>query len=100
MFAHFQQQGWLALLYRTLGGGAIAMAPGVLEDYPWSDLAEETVLDLGGGGVALIVSLLRKYPRMRGSVYDLSSAVDHIKSFFNTPASQFADVGTESLQST
>jgi gliotoxin/aspirochlorine biosynthesis O-methyltransferase len=93
MFAHFQEQGWLPLLHRTLGGGAIAMAPGILEDYPWSDLADKTVLDLGGGGGALIASLLRNHPTMHGGVYDLSSVIDHIKPFFHTPGGQFADVG-------
>src|SRR3569833_1961784 len=50
MFEYFNARGWMPRLLRTLGGGATAMARGIVEDYPWSEVADKTVLDLGGGG--------------------------------------------------
>ena len=92
MFTYFERQGWLPRLHRTLGGGAIAQAPGIVTDYPWAEIGDKTVLDVGGGGGALIASVLRANPEMRGGVYDLPSVIDHIRTFFQT-AGQFADVG-------
>ncbi|OCL06619.1 putative O-methyltransferase [Glonium stellatum] len=91
MFTYFQSQGWVPRLHRTLGGGAAAMAPGILEDYPWIEVADSTVIDIGGGSGALIASLLRKFPTMRGGVYDLAAVISHISTFF-TPEGQFADI--------
>lgn len=92
MFTYFQEQGWLPQLHKTLGGGAVAQAPGILEDYPWEEVADKTVIDIGGGGGALIASLLRKHPSMRGGVYDLASVIEHITGFF-APGGQFEDIG-------
>ena len=82
MFTYFQSQGWVPQLHRALGGGATAMAPGILADYPWEQIADKTVLDIGGGGGALIASLLRKHETMRGGVFDLKAVIDHIRPFF------------------
>ena len=89
MFTYFQDQGWLPQLH----GGAVAQAPGILEDYPWEEVADQTVIDIGGGGGALIASLLRKHQSMRGGVYDLASVIEHITAFF-APGGQFEDIGT------
>ena len=93
MFTYFQRQGWVRRLHRTLGGGAKAMAPGILTDYPWQDLADTTVLDIGGGGGALTASLLRAHPTMRGAIFDLPAVIDHVGPFFK-PEGQFSDVGS------
>jgi hypothetical protein len=93
MFSYFQQQGWVPLLHKTLGGGAIAQAPGILEDYPWHEIADETVMDIGGGGGALVASLLRRFESMRGGVYDLSAVISHIRPFFHGEDGAYADVG-------
>ncbi|MCJ1348215.1 hypothetical protein MMC31_006446 [Peltigera leucophlebia] len=87
-----QDTGWLPRLHRTLGGGAIAQAPGILEDYAWEEVADRTVLDIGGGGGSLIASLLRKHENMRGGVYDLPSVIEHTAVFF-APGGQFEDLG-------
>jgi len=59
MFTYFQGQGWLPRLHRTLGGGAIAQAPGILADYPWHGIGDQIVLDVGGrGGGFLFIYLL------------------------------------------
>lgn len=92
MFTYFQAQGWLPRLHKTLGGGAIAQAPGILEDYAWEEVGDTTVLDIGGGGGALIASLLRKYGNMCGGVFDLPSVIEHITDFF-APGGQFEDLG-------
>ena len=92
MFTYFERQGWLPRLHRTLGGGAIAQAPGIVADYPWDEVGDKTIVDIGGGGGALIASLLRNNPRMRGGVFDLSSVIEHIRPFFKA-GGQFSDVG-------
>jgi hypothetical protein len=83
MFSYFDARGWLPRLHKTLGGGANAQAPGILEDYAWEEVADRTILDIGGGGGALIASLLRKHETMRGGVYDLPKVIDHITGFFS-----------------
>lgn len=93
MFTYFQQQEWVPLLYRTLGGGAIAMSPGILEDYPWAEVAEDMVMDIGGGGGALIASLLRKFGNMWGGIFDLPSVISHTKPSFHDKDGRYADVG-------
>lgn len=91
MFTYFQSQGWIPQLHRTLGGGATAMAPGILADYPWEQVADKTVLDIGGGGGALVASLLRKHETMCGGVFDLKGVIDHTRPFF-AEGGQFEDL--------
>ncbi|EON97848.1 putative o-methyltransferase protein [Phaeoacremonium minimum UCRPA7] len=91
MFTYFQKQGWVPRLHRTLGGGATAQAPGILADYPWHEIADQTVIDIGGGGGALIAALLRNHDTMRGGVFDLIKVIEHIRPFFN-PGGMYEDV--------
>lgn len=92
MFTYFQSRGWVPQLHKTLGAGAEAMAPGILADYPWHELANTTVIDVGGGGGALIASLLRGHPTMKGGIYDLPSVIDHVRSKL-APGGPLEDVG-------
>ncbi|KAF2259669.1 S-adenosyl-L-methionine-dependent methyltransferase [Lojkania enalia] len=92
MFTYFTDQGWLPQLHRTLSGGAAAQMPGILEDYPWHEVANEVVMDIGGGGGGLIAGLLRKYPTMRGGIFDLPRVIDHVKPFFRS-GGQYSDIG-------
>lgn len=82
MFEYFASQGWVPRLHRTLGGGAKAMAPGILQDYPWAEVAGKTVMDIGGGGGALIATLLHAFPDMRGGIYDLAEVIAHTSDAF------------------
>ncbi|KAH8723131.1 putative O-methyltransferase [Phaeosphaeriaceae sp. PMI808] len=91
MFDYFNSQGWMPQLHRTLGGGATAMAPGIVEDYPWKDISDKTVLDIGGGGGSFIATLLRNFPTMHGSVYDLPHVIAHTSDLFSQ-AGTFADL--------
>lgn len=91
MFTYFQSQGWVPQLHKTLGGGATAMAPGILADYPWEQVADKTVLDIGGGGGGLIASLLREHKTMHGGIFDLKGVIEHIKPFF-VKGAQFEDL--------
>ncbi|CZT21188.1 related to O-methyltransferase GliM [Ramularia collo-cygni] len=93
MFTYFEKQGWLPQLHKTLGAGALAQSPGILTDYPWAEVGNETVIDIGGGGGALIASLLRGNPSMKGGVYDLPSVIDHIRPFF-APNGEYGDIGS------
>ncbi|KAK0617474.1 O-methyltransferase-domain-containing protein [Immersiella caudata] len=92
MFTYFQRRGWVPRLHRTLAGGAEAMAPGILADYPWYEIAHTTVLDIGGGSGALMASLLRHHPTMRGAILDLPAVIEHIRPSFE-PGGRFSDVG-------
>lgn len=83
MFEYFNAQGWMPRLHRTLGGGAAAMAPGIVQDYPWAEIAEKTVLDLGGGGGSFIATLLGAFPSMRGAIYDLPHVIAHTSDLFS-----------------
>ncbi|KAB8067770.1 S-adenosyl-L-methionine-dependent methyltransferase [Aspergillus leporis] len=82
----------ILVLHRTLGGGAVAQAPGIVADYPWHEIGDKTILDVGGSGGALITSLLRANPNLRGGVFDLPCVIEHIRPFFEQ-GGQFADVG-------
>jgi gliotoxin/aspirochlorine biosynthesis O-methyltransferase len=93
MFDYFNKNGWVPQLHRTLGGGAVAMAPGIVKDYPWSEVADGTIMDIGGGGGGLIASLLREYPTLHGGIYDRADVIDHVHKFFQ-PDGLYADVGS------
>ncbi len=89
----FRDTGGLSKLIGTIGAGAVAQAPGMMEDYAWAEIADETVLDVGGGSGAFLAYLLREHPNMKGAILDLESVIDYNHGFFRTPGGQFADVG-------
>ncbi|OJD30959.1 o-methyltransferase [Diplodia corticola] len=93
MFNYFKSRGWVPQLHKTFGAGATAQAPGILADYPWSQIANETVIDIGGGGGAFIALLLRAHETMRGGIFDQPHIIDHVRPFFHEPGGQFADLG-------
>ncbi|KAG9230912.1 O-methyltransferase glim-like protein, partial [Amylocarpus encephaloides] len=99
MFTYFTERGWLPRLHKTLGGGAVAQAPGILEDYPWEEVADRRLLDVGGGGGALVASLLRKHKNMRGGILDIPSVIEHARQNFHGVEGEFADVGNRVDQS-
>lgn len=92
MFSFFHNQGWVPQLHRTLGGGAAAQMPGILEDYPWNEVSDGLVIDVGGGSGAFIAGLMRRYPTMRGGIFDLPHVIDHVRPFFRGDG-QFSDIG-------
>lgn len=92
MFTYFQAQGWLPRLHRTLGGGAIAQAPGILADYPWHEVGDQTVMDLGGGGGGFLASLLREHSQMQGAIFDLPKTIDHACTLFYEPEGMYYDL--------
>lgn len=93
MFQYFSDQGWLPKFHKTLSGGAIAQAPGIVHDYPWNKVARCTVLDVGGGSGGLIASLLRAYPDMKGGIFDTPKVITQAAVNFHTSDGVFADVG-------
>lgn len=94
MFKYFTDQGWIPKFHKTLSGGAIAQAPGMVHDYPWYEIASSDILDIGGGGGGLIASLLRAYPEMTGGVFDLPRVIEQAKINFHTAEGIYADVGS------
>lgn len=93
IFLYFNAQGWTARLHRQLGSGAMAMAQGLLDDYPWEEVADRTIIDIGGGGGSLVASLLRRFPTMRGGVFDLEPVIAHAAKAF-APGGQHEDVAS------
>jgi hypothetical protein len=93
MFTYFTQQRWLPRLHKTLSSGAIAQAPGIVEDYPWVEIAEESFLDVGGGGGGLVALLLRKHSHMRAGILDTSKVIEHATKNFHSEDGEFVDVG-------
>jgi hypothetical protein len=93
MFTYFTEQGWLPRLHKTLSGGAAAQAPGILEDYPWEEVADKLLLDVGGGGGGLVALLLRKHTNMRAGILDQAKVIDHATKNFHGPDGEYADVG-------
>jgi hypothetical protein len=59
------------------------MAPGIIQDYPWDDVSDETVLDVGGGGDSFIATLLRNFSTIKGSIYDLPHVIVHTSDLFS-----------------
>ncbi|KAI1182835.1 putative O-methyltransferase [Nemania serpens] len=96
MFEYFKQQGWVDILHRTLGAGATAMAPGILQDYPWADVASDpntVIMDIGGGSGGLISSILRGHKNVRGGIYDLPEVIENARTLFHTKGGRYSDVG-------
>jgi O-methyltransferase domain len=92
MFTYFTEQGWLPRLQKTLGGGAIAQAPGILEDYPWEEIDGTKFLDVGGGEGGLVALVLRKHKNMHAGILDLPKVIEHASASFHTPGGKYADV--------
>lgn len=93
MFTYFTDRGWLPRLHQTLSGGAVAQAPGILEDYPWDELANRIFLDVGGGGGGLVALVLRKYKDLRAGILDLPRVIQHARTSFHSANGQYYDVG-------
>jgi hypothetical protein len=91
MFKYFNDQGWIPKFYKTLSGGATAQTPGILEDYPWDEIAGGTVIDIGGGGGGLI-ALLRKFKSMQGAFFEAPHVVEQVKKNFHGEKGEYADV--------
>jgi hypothetical protein len=94
MFSYFTQQGWIEKFHRTLSGGAIAQAPGIVEDYPWEELETTTVMDVGGGGGGLIAALLRRHTKLQGAILDLPHVVEQAKRRFHGDDAEYKDVAS------
>ncbi|KAK2016425.1 O-methyltransferase glim [Colletotrichum eremochloae] len=93
IFKYFEKRGWMPRVHQAFGASQIAQAPGILNDYPWDEVGDKTVLDVGGGGGALIASLMREHQNMRGGILDLPAVIEHTKPFFHSADGRFADVG-------
>ncbi|KAJ4390993.1 hypothetical protein N0V93_004592 [Gnomoniopsis smithogilvyi] len=93
MFKYFHDRGWLPKFHRTLSGGAVAQAPGILCDYPWAEIASSQILDIGGGTGGLIALLLRAHRSMTGGILDVSSVIEQARLNFHSSTGQYADIG-------
>lgn len=78
-----------------LSGSAIAKAPGMLEDYPWDEIAEQTVFDLGGGSGGMLALLLRKHSCMKGGILELAKSIELAQTNFFDPERCYADVAAQ-----
>jgi hypothetical protein len=79
-FYEFLATSGLAVeFHKVLGAGATAQLPGMISDFPWERLQDETVLDLGTGSGEFLFQLLQNYPKMRGAFMDIPSTIERIK---------------------
>lgn len=93
IFEYFAARGLAQKFHRTLGGAAIAQAPGIVADYDWSSMGPDTaVLDIGGGAGDFLAALLRAHPKMRGAVLELDHVVDIARQNFHGPDAKYPDV--------
>ncbi|KAF7596692.1 hypothetical protein BBP40_000615 [Aspergillus hancockii] len=92
LFEHFAAEGRIAKFHATLGAGAVAQAPGLSVDYPWEEVANETVVDIGAGSGEFLASVMRAHPPMRGVYFDLPHAVEMVRPHFEQPGGKFADL--------
>jgi hypothetical protein len=97
MFVYFTEQGWMPKFFKTLSGGAIAMAPGILQDYPWNEVSGQTILDLGGGSGGLVALLLRGLPNIGGGVFDLAKGIEQARLNFHGEKGEYRDIGSRVL---
>ncbi|KAK6363988.1 hypothetical protein LTS17_012617 [Exophiala oligosperma] len=95
MFTYFTAQGWLPRLHKTLGGGATAQSPGILEDYPWHEFSSGPFLDIGGGTGALLALLLRNHASLTGALFDTERVIQHARGLFYGDAATYADVAQQ-----
>lgn len=95
MFTYFATQGWLPRLHKTLGGGATAQSPGILEDYPWHEFGSGPFLDIGGGAGALVALLLRNHASLTGALFDTERVIQHARGLFYGEAATYADVAQQ-----
>ncbi|ORY14663.1 O-methyltransferase-domain-containing protein [Clohesyomyces aquaticus] len=91
MFKYFAERGWIEKFHKTLSAGATAQAPGIMEDYPWEEVADATVFDIGGGAGGLIASLLGKYKAMTGAIFDLPGVIAQAKESFHGPKGLYVE---------
>ena len=92
MFEYFSTQGRISKFHGTLGAGAIAQAPGLSVDYPWHEVADQTVVDIGAGSGEFLAGVMRAHPRMKGVYFDLPHAVDMVRPHFEPGTGKFADI--------
>lgn len=101
---------WARDFHETLGAGATAMAPGMLADYPWAEVAnvggygaaeaeeggEIIVCDLGGGNGEFLWTLLSAHNSMRGALLEIGEAAAVARANFfgdgKGTEARFADV--------
>ena len=75
-FEYFAQDKPLSEVFNAAMTGFSAMiAPAVLDSYDFSTLNNKTLVDIGGGHGYLLTQILRKYPDIRGTIFDLEHVV-------------------------
>jgi hypothetical protein len=79
-FEDLAKTGQADLFNRAMISQTRLAAPAILEVYDFAGIP--TLMDVGGGLGALISSILRKYPSMRGIVFDLPHCAAGARSMF------------------
>lgn len=65
------------LFHQAMAGLTQGATEAVLDAYDFSGI--DTIVDVGGGQEAFIVSILKKYPKMRGILFDLPFVIERAK---------------------
>ena len=78
LFEYFGQNVEAGELFdQAMTGVTQGATEAVLDAYDFSGI--DTIVDVGGGHGALIISILKKYPEMRGILFDLPSVIQRAK---------------------
>lgn len=56
-----------------------SIVPAVLADFDWSRFSSSTVNDIGGGTGGILSKLMRKYPNMKGVLFERDSVIEEAK---------------------
>jgi hypothetical protein len=63
-----------------MGSDVAADLPAILTAYDWGSLRH--VIDVGGGNGALMIAMLKKYPGLRGTVFELPDTAETARKAF------------------
>ncbi|KAF4633863.1 hypothetical protein G7Y89_g4248 [Cudoniella acicularis] len=74
-YALLSRLPWARQFFETIGAGSTAMAPGMLADYPWTEVNEGPVCDIGGGNGEFLFTLLQANEKMTGAILELKGSV-------------------------
>ena len=68
---------------QTMVSLSAAALPQIVQDFPWSRIANATVVDVGGGKGHVAAAVLRANPGFKGVVFDLKTSIEGAKVFLS-----------------
>lgn len=82
IYVVMERLGMTAGFHRAIGAFSIAEAPGLLADYPWSEVRHEVVMDVGAGAGDFVWHYLTAFPDGKAAAFDLPATAELIRDRF------------------